>query len=1364
MLVLFIVQKGWSQEPSMPSVVKPSPNAAALGKYGEYPVSNYTGTPGISIPIYTVRSGEIELPISLSYHASGIKVNEESSWVGLGWSLNTGGVISRQVMKIDDFKENTGYVMGGYSYPQIGGDNTAYGNYYPSAASAVGFPAPYTYPETEFMYGGTSGKDTEPDIYSYNFFGYSGKLIIKVIENGIIRAVPTDQNNLNFIYHQDIKQWEVIDVKGWKYFFGTTELSKTSTISVNSYDTEAVETAWYIDKVITPKGDKIDFLYFKNNGYVNNFGGISEDKSFETPCGMYPLVYNANISSNTNNLLTKSYGKTKEVYPYKIIFNDGSLTFNRNGEERLDRTYELQASPPQALNNIIIEDSNNHKIEDIFFKTSYFNSQQSSLSDKEMYLRLKLNEVVFYPLSNNPQSYKFQYNSVSLPKKDSYSIDQWGYYNGANNTSLQPYENVVAGMDLYGPVNESNTGLFSTMVPFYYNNANGFLVIGADRETNKDFIQAGLLNSISFPTGGKTKFEYEPNEFRTKTGYYAVAPEIVSTTSAGTIESSFTLTRKTFVLLNYSYDNAATYESDPFIYNKVLNTNVVLEKQDGTKILKFFPSKKNNSAYFNNTTKKYASILLEPGVYKIKSDNGGFTYFNIQLTAKILKDGIGQTTKIGGGVRIKSIQNYDGSGNLYKKSFTYLNDDGTTSGKMMADIFNFYNETQLIKYFGKTYTPNYIWDAEETLLNSISNLNQTSCWPDIDGGAGRWRNIKAFSSSVIPEGSSAGGRAIGYSQVTVAETNPIPFSQVPNLGKSVYQYKNQPDTQLGWFLPNLKEYEHDDNGQLISEKYYDGGNNILKEKTTEYTPGATYSQKGFRVISGNFAKYCSYAVQGACNPSTDIPFNRFYKKDVTWWYTSKIIEKDYTSVGGAPIITTKNFFYDNSSHKQLTKEETVFPQSTTQKTYRYADEEVNQLMKSKNMIGIPLVSSTQKTIDGTTKTLQKVETYFPKTLAETSATNGLLLPLSTKTYALDNLASPNNFVTYDKYDSNGNILQYSEKGINPVSFIWGYNKTLPIAKIEGVSYDALMGISGISSLVDDLVSKSNQDTDINSENLLIQKLDAFRSNPNLSNYQISTYTYNPLIGLTSVTPPNGIREMYVYDDNNRLKQVVDLNGNILKENKYNYTNSVLNDTFIAGITGSENISLSVNNTSIQSIYTFTMPNMPNDLHYYWSINPTTGASYPVSNDSPSINITFTNPGVYTLNLYAVRSSTGESVSFSKTINVASYSPSYNGSNFEAIAPTVFQTSGLYLNGNNVSGYFVFRPGIFTGTKDIALIPSDKIPLTDRTVSYSEINSAAGINRQWTFTFKNTGVLSASYNGTPLTSTTDVTINSFQYQK
>lgn len=59
-----------------------APNAASFNKYIDNPIGLYNGTPEVNVPLYTLKDGSIEIPITLRYNTSGIKVNEEASWVG----------------------------------------------------------------------------------------------------------------------------------------------------------------------------------------------------------------------------------------------------------------------------------------------------------------------------------------------------------------------------------------------------------------------------------------------------------------------------------------------------------------------------------------------------------------------------------------------------------------------------------------------------------------------------------------------------------------------------------------------------------------------------------------------------------------------------------------------------------------------------------------------------------------------------------------------------------------------------------------------------------------------------------------------------------------------------------------------------------------------------------------------------------------------------------------------------------------------------------------------------------------------------------------------------------------------------------
>ena len=135
-------------------VIPPSPDAASLGKYGSIPVGLHTGVPNISLPIFTIKQGSLEVPISISYHASGIKVSETASWVGLGWTLNAGGAVSRSVV----------------------GKSDEYGFFGTTVKSA----GQITQSDFSFLkpFADASG-DYESDYYFYNFNGRSGKFVYK---------------------------------------------------------------------------------------------------------------------------------------------------------------------------------------------------------------------------------------------------------------------------------------------------------------------------------------------------------------------------------------------------------------------------------------------------------------------------------------------------------------------------------------------------------------------------------------------------------------------------------------------------------------------------------------------------------------------------------------------------------------------------------------------------------------------------------------------------------------------------------------------------------------------------------------------------------------------------------------------------------------------------------------------------------------------------------------------------------------------------------------------------------------------------------------------------------------------------------
>jgi uncharacterized protein YutD len=325
-----------------------------------------------------------------------------------------------------------------------------------------------------------------------------------------------------------------------------------------------------------------------------------------------------------------------------------------------------------------------------------------------------------------------------------------------------------------------------------------------------------------------------------------------------------------------------------------------------------------------------------------------------------------------------------------------------------------------------------------------------------------------------------------------------------------YPFLNLPDNTVD---PNfLPFYNITKKGILDKVEAYNSQNQLLNSKTFEYT---------FDVVA-NTPEYIIYGN---------------VKSWPSWIKGTKIIEKQYTA-------GTQNFVeniiessYGSSNYELASTKRTSSDGNIMEKKVKYALDKANTALINANMINIPLETETKN--NG--KLVEKTETKFeiPSQLLPSSVIVTTPSDSSLKT-----------LVRYDSYNAKGNPVQYTVNADtdgtgNPVVIIWGYNQTLPIAKIEGAK------LSDIGSLADDIINKSNLDIDTASELTLANALDSFRTNAAMKNFLITTYTYDPLVGITTLTPPTGIKQIYKYDQSNRLKTVLDVNGNIINDYKYN---------------------------------------------------------------------------------------------------------------------------------------------------------------------------------------------------------------------
>ncbi|MEM1136157.1 MAG: hypothetical protein AAGI07_09980, partial [Bacteroidota bacterium] len=253
------VRVGWGQE--LPIVIPPSPDAAALGEYGDIPVGLYTGIPNINIPLYTIQDKDINIPISLSYHAGGIRVSEEASSVGLGWTLNAGGAITKTVRGLDDSER--GYFN--YALPQPYSEvDKGNCNVLMSNGSTVNY--------TEFFQGQVpySSIDSEPDLYYFNFMGMSGKFTYNQSEEIVI--INQQKIKIEQIPQAPFNHWIITTNDGYVYEFDEPEI--TSTLEQPGGDEFA--STWYLKRITSPTNNTIEFTYTENPNFVRPYGSFSQ--------------------------------------------------------------------------------------------------------------------------------------------------------------------------------------------------------------------------------------------------------------------------------------------------------------------------------------------------------------------------------------------------------------------------------------------------------------------------------------------------------------------------------------------------------------------------------------------------------------------------------------------------------------------------------------------------------------------------------------------------------------------------------------------------------------------------------------------------------------------------------------------------------------------------------------------------------------------------------------------------------------------------------------------------------------------------------------------------------------------------------
>ncbi|MEW7278452.1 hypothetical protein ABW636_07635 [Aquimarina sp. 2201CG1-2-11] len=994
--------------------------------------------------------------------------------------------------------------------------------------------------------------DTAQDEYLFNYSGVSGKFYY-------------DQNKSDFMF-SDYKPIKIFSIdngdgeyngynfkaileNGLKLDFDEYETMDGYGNSTTAPHYKKFKTSSYLTKVTS--ANQIDYVTFDYDTYTYNKGKtITGD--YVPVCGQLTNVNNWTSPEAIPNV-SSAYVVTEKNLK-RINFKNGYVLFQYS--------FGREDSDSPKLDHIEIYSKNNgveSLIKKIKLNYSYYNrlggkTYSSYLSNPNQNNKsLKLLEVEIFSNNNTPETYKFEYNQTQLPTRNSSGQDFWGYANNNSNSFVHKRT-----ANLYYP---------SVTSPKFNSTYTLTAEIGSgDRSADEDKTQAGILTRIYYPTGGYTDFEYEANKYTTieKVPTYKSfggslysqgkgGEGITYCSATGKKTKSLTTTNDPIdARINISFSNALGGDGG---YESYVSFNGKRYVRSFTNTLPY-PSTSYNEKITLNKNTTYILEAFEKGIGT--SGAAGCPFVTVQVS---WKEFTGYTNKVVehlvGGIRIKSITNYDGINSSFatKKTFEY---------------------------------------SSPTILSPIVDQDyQTINWPDC---------LNTFSSHPSYALNVNGGPSVEYKKVTEYNHD----HQNNDLGKTVYEYELTPADRImsttagsgsvfnifrhpnyypctldgltiknelpyirllrtlsygnfanyyvkSWASGNLKSqthYKRHSDGRYIRVKTIESKYQSVDESRmpVNYIK-ATFGSQTPQVSPSSFTNRCGY--QTANNSFIyNTGFISFGKKLLT---STK--ETTYDTNGENPVVTEKSYTYNHpnyfltestakDSKKGVFKTKTYYPNARNGLTgLSTTDKNMYGVLEQQHRIATPIQTESYRdnALLSTQRTLYKQEGNSARVKSIQTAKGAI-----TATNILEDR------VHYHRYNTSGKPVEVSRADGTRIVYIWGYQEELPIAKIENATY------SEVSGYISDLQNKSNADTDhCNTssckEQILRNALQTLREA--LPNAMVSTYTYDPLVGVTSMTDPKGYTMYYTYDGFNRLEFVKDADGNLISENKYHYKNN-----------------------------------------------------------------------------------------------------------------------------------------------------------------------------------------------------------------
>ncbi len=1116
------------------NVIPPAPDVASLLKFSETPVSPFTGQPNINIPIYTLREGSLSVPISIRYHGGGIKISEASGVVGSGWSLDAGGCISRTVYGLAD-EINSSVTQGLKGVFHLDDVTKAlrdsvFGKYIPYGYVIGDAYADGMLPISICRFYNEGIRDVANDIFNINCMGISGVFAYEPNTGKKILSTPSaiKFDNENIFNGVLPIEYSIKDDKGTLYVFGSETAIDTTTsyhrhpYTINEFpDSVKTISAWHLSKLINITGDTIEFSYIKGRRRSVSLG-VTQNLYIEDGT---PNSYRVNTSASSASYIPSliSEIKTRTIIA-QFKYSDDTETLT-----------EIK-----ILTN---------GLQPVLLQKYVFNHSSIPVASKMLKLLTEINQISPSNGNSSIKLYKFNYNSGNTASVNPYlAIDQWGYYNGIDNTSIV----------------QSNT---SAIVPYL-----------GDRTARETYAKCGILTSINYPTGGSAEFTWEQNDYsyikNSRLQPYTIrdttvrverisgkntSVDIVSVNQLPPVTMEIEINGSTLLEIDMS-KYMAEGMVDVLMWDEYKRTHYHYDyiERDMENYPRFeIRNSDDDLLFYKFIDESQCSTLhtkgLEPGRYKLRivnpvgfycdscnganvnsingffgnsaDSNGDYGYISVKITET--SESYSSYTKPWGGLRIAEISYIADNALPITKQYYYK--DGDINSHYSSGTIGEVPYYQSVMYRIATVSEGHVADFDNDFTKRIG-FHSSGLYSTPNGGS----HIEYPEVWEQYEGDSL---IVRYDSQR----------QTPDVAQaSFYDYIS------GGSRMNTSKAHF--RGNLITKSYYKGDkiyrceiNNydiIEDENTPNFCGDFTRVLNVDRLynhtptgeqVSSDYTT-CIYKI---------IPYRKHLMSTQNFEYINGTYTTDYYEDPFDYTDSVAYTYFDDSSslmsqvlRSKMTKNSLGEIETTYYSYLKASDNSYVSLPQTEVMVCNGKIISGKRMEYDQNNRLKA--TYLAPSGISAESQFHLGLNYGTTEALLDIIDIPE--YTY-RYDSNGNIIEISYDGIPMAAYLWSYQGSHPVAEIRGIGYDEMTEMLPANLRPSTLSDRCDvTESELNTLRSIFPDKD------------VITITHHWFVGVTSLTDSRGIVTRYNYDEFGRLDNVKDYNNYFIKKFVYNYVN------------------------------------------------------------------------------------------------------------------------------------------------------------------------------------------------------------------